>query len=156
MTIQDLGSLGELVAAIATVATLGYLAVQIRQNTASVRMASHRGVADQFQLTNLTVLQDPAIAEIVMRGLPDSSSLSEVERFRFELFLMAIFRTYEELYQLSQKGMIDPDLWECREQSMIYWLSHQSVSSWWASEQRVTFVSSFSTHVERRLSESQE
>ena len=33
MTIQDLGSIGELVAAIATIATLVYLAIQIRQNT---------------------------------------------------------------------------------------------------------------------------
>jgi len=32
MNIQDLGSLGELVAAFATIATLLYLAVQIRQN----------------------------------------------------------------------------------------------------------------------------
>ena len=153
MTVQDLGSIGELIAAIATVATLGYLAIQIRQNTASVRMASHRGVADQFQQTNLAVLQDPAVSEVVMRGLPDSSSLSDLERFRFELFLMAIFRTYEELYQLSQKGLIDEELWDCREQSMFYWLSHESVRSWWSSEQRVTFVASFSAHVECHLSE---
>jgi hypothetical protein len=34
VTIQDLGSLGEFVAAIATVATLLYLAIQIRQSNA--------------------------------------------------------------------------------------------------------------------------
>ena len=33
MTIQDLGSIGELIAAVATLATLVYLAVQIRQNS---------------------------------------------------------------------------------------------------------------------------
>jgi hypothetical protein len=31
LTIQDLGSLGELLAAVATLATLGYLAVQVGQ-----------------------------------------------------------------------------------------------------------------------------
>jgi hypothetical protein len=40
MTIQDLGSIGELVAAIATVATLVYLALQIRQNTESVKLSA--------------------------------------------------------------------------------------------------------------------
>ena len=40
MTIQDLGSIGELVAAIATIATLAYLAIQIRQNTHTVRAAA--------------------------------------------------------------------------------------------------------------------
>ena len=37
MTIQDLGSIGELIAAIATVATLVYLAVQLKQNTRALR-----------------------------------------------------------------------------------------------------------------------
>ena len=36
LTIQDLGSIGELVVAVATVATLAYLAFQIRQNTQSI------------------------------------------------------------------------------------------------------------------------
>ena len=37
MNIQELGSIGEFVAAIATVATLAYLALQIRQNTRALR-----------------------------------------------------------------------------------------------------------------------
>jgi hypothetical protein len=36
VTIQDIGSIGELVAALATVATLAYLALQIRQNTTAL------------------------------------------------------------------------------------------------------------------------
>lgn len=33
MSLQDLGNLGELIAALATVLTLGYLAIQLKQNT---------------------------------------------------------------------------------------------------------------------------
>lgn len=40
MTIQDLGSVGELVVAIVTVVTLVYLALQIRSNTSAVRSAA--------------------------------------------------------------------------------------------------------------------
>ena len=39
VTIQDLGSLGELIAAVATIVTLAYLAVQIRSNT--IRSEEH-------------------------------------------------------------------------------------------------------------------
>ena len=47
MTIQELGSLGEFIAAIATLATLVYLAVQIRQNTKSVRASTyHEAISD--------------------------------------------------------------------------------------------------------------
>jgi hypothetical protein len=40
MTIEDLGNLGDLIAAIATVATLIYLAQQIRKNSKSVESAA--------------------------------------------------------------------------------------------------------------------
>ncbi len=48
MTLQDSGSLGELVGAIATVATLAYLAVQIRSNTHAVRSSAAQSVHESF------------------------------------------------------------------------------------------------------------
>ena len=114
-------------------------------------MASHQGVADQFQQTNLTVLQDAEVSDILMRGMQDPLSLSELERFRFELFLMALFRTYEELFQLSSKGLVDEDLWECREQAMMHWLSQDFVKAWWFSEKRVSYLPSFCAYIEQRL-----
>ena len=40
MSIQDLGSIGELIAALATLAALIYLAVQVRQNTRAIKSAT--------------------------------------------------------------------------------------------------------------------
>ena len=40
MTISELGSVGELIGAIATVATLMYLALQIRANTLSAKYSA--------------------------------------------------------------------------------------------------------------------
>ena len=45
MTIQDLGSLGELIAAVATVATLVYLAIQLKQNTLALRSQTFQPVS---------------------------------------------------------------------------------------------------------------
>ena len=45
MSIQDLGSLGELVGAIGVVLSLLYLARQIRQNTQATRASSYEDVA---------------------------------------------------------------------------------------------------------------
>ena len=47
MTLQDLGSVGEFVAAIATLATLIYLATQIRQNSESVKAAAAQSDQDR-------------------------------------------------------------------------------------------------------------
>ena len=51
MTLEDLGNVGEFTAAIATLVTLVYLALQIRQNTRSVRSAAYQSaVASSVQL----------------------------------------------------------------------------------------------------------
>ncbi len=54
MTLQDLGNIGEFVAAIATLITLIYLAAQIRQNTRAVRSASLDSVATSNKALQLT------------------------------------------------------------------------------------------------------
>lgn len=153
MNWDAIGATAELLGAFGVIASLIYLALQIRQNTESVRMASHHGVADQFQQTNLALVREPQIAELLTRGLPDSSTLSDLDRVRFEGFLLSIFRTYEELYQLHRKGLADHELWDSREQSMMQWLSYPGVRSWWFGEQRVIFIASFCAHVEGLLSE---
>ena len=47
LSIQDLGSIGELIGAIATVATLAYLALQIRQSTKVAEMSAITARVDQ-------------------------------------------------------------------------------------------------------------
>jgi hypothetical protein len=49
MTIAELGSLGEFLAAIATIATLIYLALQLRQNTAALKLSQMRAVDSDAQ-----------------------------------------------------------------------------------------------------------
>jgi hypothetical protein len=44
MTFQDLGGIGELIGGIGVIATLLYLAAQIRANTRSVRVSNHQEV----------------------------------------------------------------------------------------------------------------
>ena len=141
----------EIIGALCVIASLIYLAQQIRQNTESVRMASHQGVADQFQNTNLTVLQSAEVSEILMKASQNPSDLSDLDHFRFELFLMALFRTYEELFQLSSNGLVDEELWKCREQAMMHWLSQELVLTWWRSEQRVSYLPAFCSYIEEKL-----
>ena len=62
MTLGELGSLGEFLAAIATLATLIYLAVQIRQNTLATRAASHHAITDVMNKTNHLVIGDAEVA----------------------------------------------------------------------------------------------
>jgi hypothetical protein len=75
MSIQELGSLGELIAAIATVFTLVYLAVQINQNTGAVKASVLEVTGSRSMELAKFVANDPELSRIVMAAMTHSSEL---------------------------------------------------------------------------------
>lgn len=90
MSIQDLGAVGELVAAIATVATLLYLAIQIRQNNRNLEESTSASVNQGWASINSRLSSDPQFAEIFIRGREDLGALDPVELERFRAFVQDI------------------------------------------------------------------
>ena len=83
MTLQDLGDIGERVGAIGVVVSLVYLAIQIRQNTRSVRSASFQeAIRDVIAITD-ALGTDEELSRIYWKGLADFESLEQDERRRY-------------------------------------------------------------------------
>ena len=122
MTIQDLGSVGELIAAIATVATLIYLAAQIRQNTSTVATSTYESVFKGFNELNLSIASDPDLSRILDSGLLDPTSLDKDEEVRFVLIMGSFSNHYLKLLRLKERGAFPADEWEtyAREAAQIY------------------------------------
>jgi len=91
VSIQDLGSIGELLAAIATLATLIYLARQIRQSTDVLEQAARRAVVEDASHWRQNLIQHADVAELYRRGTHDPESLDPVERLRFTILLDNLF-----------------------------------------------------------------
>jgi hypothetical protein len=110
VTWQELGSIGEFVGAIATVVTLIYLTLQIRQNTAQLKegaRASHFHSLDQtvesFSRYRHLVAQ-AEIAELLERGLDDYGDFGAVDRTRFRAVVEEYFFAYNALLDRSRRG----------------------------------------------------
>ena len=102
MTIQDLGSVGELIAAVATVATLVYLAVQIRQNTRALGHASESAMLDYGNSWRNNLIQNPEITELYRKGLLDPNALDPIEKLRFRMLLDGLFMTWLYIFRGGQ------------------------------------------------------
>ena len=92
MTLQDLGSIGEFIAAIATLITLIYLAVQIRQNTRTTRSTAFQQVVDSFSEISLAIGMDREMSEIFSRANEGFAALDPAEQGRYRLVLLSFFR----------------------------------------------------------------
>ena len=89
-TAQLLGNFGEFFGAIAVVVTLGYLVVQIRQNTNATRASTSFAVNESLTDLNAALRSDGEFAEIWLRGIEDLDSLTPTEYARFTAHLLTM------------------------------------------------------------------
>ena len=89
LSIQDLGSIGELIAAIATIATLFYLAQQLRMNTRIVRATASANTQDSLAVINELVASDPKLAKLFAKLL-DGATQDQFEPGDFEQITCAL------------------------------------------------------------------
>ena len=135
MNWEAIGAIGEGVGAIGVIASLAYLSVQIRQNTNSIRAAAAREVLHEAQRFLRHLSSDPEFAELYRRGGADRSSLSEAERYRFDVFVMGAFRNGESLFIQSKRGILSDADWEGNRETLRLFLRRPGVKEW-MGEQR--------------------
>lgn len=137
MTIQDLGSIGEFIAAIATLITLIYLATQIRHNTATAR-ASTLQSAVQFTVSlSESIYRDAEVSDLFDRGCADLASLSDSEKSRFHLIQIAFFRMCQNSHHQYLEGFIDEATFGGMTASIFSFVDRPGALEWWqANEER--------------------
>ena len=150
MTIQDLGSIGELVAAIATVATLVYLATQVRQNTRALRSSTFQNISEQMAQNAGVVVVQPELSSLLLKGAGGLDALSPPERLQFNAFMIMSFRRMESVHVQAEIGSITEDLKRGFEISLLGMLHTAAGAEWWASA-KVTFHHSFTAYVDSWL-----
>jgi hypothetical protein len=102
MSIQDLGSLGELIAAAATLGTLIYLAIQIRQNNLIAKEQAHYHMLQNQTSYYDRLAQDPAyIRTVYGEQLTDS----EVKYLQQQSHASSVFFKWNWEFLRAQEGI---------------------------------------------------
>lgn len=150
VTLQDLGSVGELVGAIATVATLIYLSIQIRANTYAVRSAAAQSVHEAFATWYRMLAADADLAQIAANGLRDYSSLSETDKARFVATFMAFLSCSQDAFIKWREGSLSPELWSGWELVMMNLVIPPGGQEFW-QERGYLFGKEFREYVENDI-----
>jgi hypothetical protein len=145
--LDALGNIGDLVGGVGVIVTLAYLAVQVRQNTRSVRSAAYQAVAGQSIDVASSWATEPSFAPIHTKAALDLSSLDESERFRYDRFAYSNFRSFENLFYQYRQGVVEPDLWVGFRQLLVDLLTEPGLAVWW-QERRGYFSEDFQDYAE--------
>jgi len=156
MNWEALGAIGEIVGAVAVVVTLGYLAVQIRQNTRSMHAGAVHQATVGASVFTMPVAESEELARIFSTGLfrPDQLNTEE-ERIRWLVLIITLFRHYEDVFLQYKNGTVGAESWEAWLNAMRPFLAYPGFAAFW-SVRGDTFTASFRAVVESeraRLSE---
>lgn len=111
MNWNALGSIGELIGALVVMATLVYLAMQLRENTKMLRIsAADRALAFVLEFTG-DLARDKEVSQLLTQGAEDWDSLSESERARMIYVFFRMFKIFENIHYLYTLGNLDEETW---------------------------------------------
>ena len=152
ISLQTLADLGELVGGLGVVVSLVYLALQVRQNTQSLRTENYGRALDRISAMQSQLSRDTELSRFFAKGVVDVSQLTPIERIRFTWALYEAFGAFEFMFDAARTGALPEAVWMRWSPTVAWWLSQPGVKSWWV-HRPVPFSPQFSSFVEGILRE---
>jgi len=110
MTWEIIGATGEWAAAIAVVASLLYLARQIKLANQQTKAAARYSFLNAYGLANASIGESKESASIFQRGL-NNDELDPGERMQFIILLGQFLNTWSVMYDLHQEHQLPENQW---------------------------------------------
>ena len=147
------GAIAELLGAIGVIASLFYVASQIRRNSSALEAATNQAVSDSTQLRLLVPAQNPALAAALAKARGDYDALSPAEHVQLAFFSRATFRGIQNAFFQHRQGLLPEIAWRDYEAITRMNLKRPDVPRWWPTE-RESYDEEFAEYVDQLLAES--
>jgi hypothetical protein len=148
--VLTLTSIAQLVGAVAVVYSVVYLAVQVRQNTESIRAGTELETTSLWTSFHSRVAHSPDLASLWDKGLLDHRRLDPDEKRRFVWFVAEYLTLAEGLFVQHERGYLSATSWEQHERTVTGLLRNDLIARWW-NDGVTPFSERFRTHVERAM-----
>ena len=109
-----LGNWGEFIGSIAVVATLIYLAIQVRQNSqqiqdnvSSLQIGAYQDLMSRIADMNKLAIENPDWAEITIKGARSPQDLTDTEISRYLTYIITLTRHADMAFLQYEKGLLD-------------------------------------------------
>ena len=132
MNWDAVGAIGEIVGAIAVIVTIGYLALQMRRNTRSVRSAAAQQILEGLAEFNQFLSSDPLINDLWWRGLQDPASLTKDELRRLFTLAASLIQRFELLFLNHRQGFVPREVWEAQSQNIERVCNTPGIQHWFS------------------------
>ncbi len=130
-----ISAVAEIIGATAVVATLGYLALQIRQNTKVARSAARQAIAEMTMHSVSDLVGDVTLAQAFLDSL-DNKPLEPAEQLRILGRCYVAMRNWEHIHYQYLNGMLSDDEWKGFRLNLSAILEWPTLQTYWENEQQ--------------------
>lgn len=150
MTLDQAANFGEIIGAIAVIASVVYLAIQIRKQTDESRLAAMRHLGEQYVAVLDTLIEDPELLATYLKGVKDYKALPDEERLRTSLLIQKGFRIQEQQYLHTMHASVNSEYFASTNRSFVEWLTFPGILQWWSMSKDM-FGIAFQERVENMI-----
>ncbi|HET9459755.1 MAG TPA: hypothetical protein VFO51_07240 [Sphingomicrobium sp.] len=119
MTLEQASFLAQIISAIAVIASLVFVGVQLHQATAAIRGSSSQAHSGLYTELVRSIIDNGDFARVWSIGLMNPESLAEDEWTRFVAYASALFRLYESSRVQWLNGRLDEEHWHTIERQAV-------------------------------------
>ena len=152
MSLEDWAAVAEIVGAIAIIATLIYLAIQVKQNTGAIQssnaMVLHNNMSDLAR----EITRDRDLGNIIVRALAGTDELSPAEKMASYGWFYTFLRTGELAHLRYRSGDLDKEYWDA---SLVFFRAYWQTPgfrAYWANR-KAAFTPDFQSAVEEWIND---
>jgi hypothetical protein len=145
--LETINAIAQLIAAVGVIASLFYLAAQIRQNTRSMRAV----VVDSLAHSLIDLLgpqaADPDLTRAFASATEDWYGATEADRLRAVAVLFTLFKLFENAWFQKRQGTLEAQQWEGWDAYARMYFHLPGVKTWWQLR-RAAFAHGFRDYIE--------
>ncbi len=139
-------TIAEIVGAAGVIASLIYLAIQIRQST----KVSRAEMTKDLYLASRTAIMDIASNDTLARISTEIRQFEDEDLMRRNMFYQSFFRLYELQYNLKGQGLLDDDIARSYALIIQMWARTVFFEGYWARH-RGEFNEAFAAYVDQQV-----
>ena len=151
MSWEAIAAIAQALAALGVIASLLYLATQVRQNNRASAVAAKLASTQLLSEFVDSLIDDPQLMDLWLRGRKNLEALNEVEHFRFVNMCLKAFWFFSAAQFQLRIGTLQEDDWAEFHAVIRFWLDGEGVKAWWQKTGKTRFGKSFVLFIDREI-----
>ncbi|HEX3282958.1 MAG TPA: hypothetical protein VHR36_17100 [Pyrinomonadaceae bacterium] len=155
MSFEQISYLAQIIASVGVIASLIFVALQIKQNTGALQRNEHNSTMAQWTVIRMAIAGHRDIAELMTGGLRGERALDAADQLRLEQMLQEYAWASFHIWDRTQRGVFPKGTFEATAGPLLSEvLTTSRGGAWWTNAKHIGFIPQFVQDVDAVLAKS--